>query len=372
LGHFQQLSQRDFNRGFSSLSQESYQPFATATLNTLQRYSGVLHTRLNMMRAAFRGMPLAETVDRTELAQEAYLAQFGFTPLTLDLFDRRAARPAAFQSGFWLSGFGNSMGRSDGGGYSGFNHQTSGIPVGFDFRLADRFIVGVAATQSHGILSVQDNRGEGRSTGAMTTVYGSYFTDNAELEGMFTYGRDSYQSIRGIDFADLSRDARSEQDNDIFAARVEGRYHFNLDALKIEPFASMQYGHVGVGGFRERGAGDLGLIVGQHSVNALASQLGFRFIRPMNFGAGTLIPELTAAWQHDFSVGDNSIPASFRGAAQARFNIARPDDSGSALNLGGALTFIGNGNFSAAAGANATVGKSKPEASGVLQLQVRW
>jgi hypothetical protein len=38
------------------------------------------------------------------------------------------------------------------------------------------------------------------------------------------------------------------------------------------------------------------------------------------------------------------------------------------LKLGGALTFIGDKTFSAAAGVNAVVGKDKAEASGLLQL----
>jgi len=92
----------------------------------------------------------------------------------------------------------------------------------------------------------------------------------------------------------------------------------------------------------------------------------------MNFSAGTLIPELTAAWEHDFRLSNSLISASFRGAPQEQFRIAGPDDSGSALKLGGALTFIGNRNFSAAAGFTTLVGKKKPEASGLLQLQFKW
>jgi hypothetical protein len=87
---------------------------------------------------------------------------------------------------------------------------------------------------------------------------------------------------------------------------------------------------------------------------------------------GTLIPELTAAWQHDFHLGDNAIAASLRGAPQEQFRIGAPDGSGSALKLGGAVTFIGDRNFSAAAGVNAVVGKSNPEVSGLFQLQFRW
>jgi uncharacterized protein YhjY with autotransporter beta-barrel domain len=372
MGDFQQLSQRDFNRGFSSLSQERYQPFSAATLNTLQRYNGAVHTRMNIARAAFRGMPLAEAIDRTDLAQELALAQFGFTPLTFDLFDRSNSQEVRRRPGFWLSGFGNTMAHNEDGGFSGFNHRTQGIPVGFDFRLSDHFIAGVAATQSHGTLSFQNERGTGRSEGVFTTVYGSYFTDHAELEGMFSYGRDNYTNVREIALGNLNRRASSEHDGDVFSARFEGRYHFNLDNLKIEPFVSMQYSRLSIAGFRESGAGDLGLIVNQRSVDALASQVGLRLAHPLSFGAGLLIPELTAAWQHDFRVGDSSISASFRGASHERFRIAAPDDFGSALKLGGALTFVGNQRVSAAAGVNAVLGKDKPQASGLLQLQFRW
>ena len=372
LGDFQQLSQRDFNRGFSSLSQESFHPFSAATLNTLQRYNGAVHTRMNMARAAYRGMSLAETIDRTGLAQEAYLAQSGVTPLTFDLFERRSGPATSRSSGFWLSGFGNAMAQNEGGGYSSFNHRTSGIPLGIDFRLTNHLIAGVAATQSRGDLRFQEDRSQGRSEGTFTTLYGTYFTDHAELEAMFSYGRDHHTNVRRIDLGGLERRAGSEHDTDAYAATLEGRYHFNIDDLKIEPFVSMRYSRLNIAGFGENGAGDLDLLVDPRSVDGLASQVGFRFVHPLAFRAGLLIPELTAAWQHDFRLGVNPISASFRGAAQGRFRITAPDDSGSALKLGGALTFIGNHNLSAAAGFNAVLGKNQPEASGLLQLQWRW
>ena len=114
------------------------------------------------------------------------------------------------------------------------------------------------------------------------------------------------------------------------------------------------------------------MLVDQRSIDALASQVGFRFLHPVTLRAGILIPEFTAAWTHNFRVGNHSIAAALRGASQERFRIAAPDDTGSALKLGGALTFIGNQNFSAAAGINATLGKNRLEAAGLLQLQFRW
>jgi len=264
------------------------------------------------------------------------------------------------------------MAQNDGGGFSGFNYHTQGIPLGFDFRLSDHLIAGVAATQSHGALSFENEYSRGRSEGAFTTAYATYFTDHAELEGMFSYGRDSYTNARRIALGSLDRRASSEHDSDIFSAMIEGRYHFNWENLKIEPFVAMQYSRLNVDGFRERGAGDLDLLVDPRSIDALASQVGFRFLHPLTLRAGILIPEFTAAWTHDFRVGNHSIAAALRGASQERFRIAAPDDLGSALKLGGALTFIGNQNFSAAAGVNAVVGKSNPEVSGLLQLQFRW
>jgi outer membrane autotransporter protein len=206
----------------------------------------------------------------------------------------------------------------------------------------------------------------------LTTLYGTYFTEHAEFEGMFSYGRDHYKSVRHIDLGGLARRAGSEHHSDIFAANLEGRYHFNIDGLKVEPFVSLRYSRLHIAGFRETGAGDLDLVVDRRSVDTLASLAGLRFAHTLNFRAGRLIPEVSAAWQHDFRLNDHPISASFRGAAQERFRISARDDSGSALKLGGALTFIGNQNFSAAAGVNAVVRNDKTEASGLLQLQFRW
>ena len=205
-----------------------------------------------------------------------------------------------------------------------------------------------------------------------TTAYGTYFADSAELEAMFSYGRDQHQTVRRIYLGGLDRRARSEHDGDIFTARFEGRYHLDWKNFRIEPFAAMEYSRQSIEGFRETGAGDLDLIVDRRTVDALASQLGLRLAGSFSFGAGLFIPELTASWQHGFRIGDRSIAASFRGATQDKFRISAPEDSGSALKLGGALTFAGDRHFSAAAGVNAVLGKNKSDAAGLLQLQWRW
>jgi hypothetical protein len=77
---------------------------------------------------------------------------------------------------------------------------------------------------------------------------------------MFSYGRDHHKNVRRIDLGGLERRAGSEHYSDVYAAILEGRYHFNIDDLKIEPFVSMRYGRLNIAGFRERGAGDLDLL----------------------------------------------------------------------------------------------------------------
>jgi outer membrane autotransporter protein len=364
----QRLSRSELRRGVASLSPAGHAALGAASFDLLDRHGSALHTRMNVARSALRGTPLVEAIDRTELAQQAALARFGFTPLTLDLFADPAASPAA---GPWLSGFGHGLGRR-GEGEGRLAHRNAGIPVGFDLPLSPRLVAGVAAAQAFSASRLAQDGGAESAESVLVAAYGTWFTRDAELEGSVSYGRGRQASVRVMELDGAARHATSDSRRGLLAASVAGRYRLETDAVALEPFASLRYARVEAAGFEERGVGALDLVVAPHAQAALASQAGVRIVRSFERPEGTWVPELTLSGRHELAVGGRSIAASLRGAEQERFRVESPDAPGGSFALGAALAFQGRGGFSAAAGVGARIGSGGTDAAATLQLQYRW
>jgi outer membrane autotransporter protein len=370
LGSFQQLTQSNFNKIYSGISGESYDHFRESSFNTMERYSGVMHSRMNQLRAAFHGMSILETIDRTQIGQDTMLAQYGSVPGALDLLDNGSKGQLPQRYGMWLSTFGQATAQKGDGGYSAFNYRTTGTPFGFDFALGNNLIAGLAAGQTSS--RIIGEQAMGGTKGVFSTIYGTYFTRNAHVEGVVSYGRNQYKNTRVMNLGEEKRVAASRHDDQLLAGALEARYGFDFDDLKLEPFGSLHYGRLTEDSFRETGAGSLNLIVRTRQTESLTSQLGFRVVRLFSLDSGKLIPEFTAAWKHDFTANERPLSAVFAGAPDATFKLNGKETGKEGLQLGGALTFIGEKNFSASAGINAELGKNRQGVSGLAQFQYKW
>jgi uncharacterized protein with beta-barrel porin domain len=62
---------------------------------------------------------------------------------------------------------------------------------------------------------------------------------------------------------------------------------------------------------------------------------------------GSLIPEVSAAWLHDFAIDDRLITASFVGSPEAAFTVTsrKPEENG--IVVGAGITFLNKGGFTA-------------------------
>jgi outer membrane autotransporter protein len=315
-------------------------------------------------------MSILECIDRSQIAQDALLAQYGSVTGALDLLDNRDAGQLPPRYGMWLSAFDQAAGQKGGNGYSSFNYRTTGVPFGFDFALSDNLIPGPAFGQSFS--NIIRDQATGGTEGTFSTMYGTYFTQNAHVEAVLSYGRNQYINKRVMNLGEDKRVATSRHNGEIFSAALETRYGFNFDDLKIEPFSSVHYGRLIEDGFRETGAGSLNLIVKKRKTESLVSQLGFRIVRLVSLDSGKLIPEFTAAWTHDFTASGQPLSAAFAGAPDASFKLNGKEAGQEGFQFGGALTFIGEKNFSATAGFNTELGKNRQAVSGLLQFQYKW
>lgn len=367
LGAIQRADASKFDGIYSGLSAESHDQFRSSTFDAMQRYGHTMHSRMSQLRARSRGPNTMTSADRTGLARDASLAQYGPVSGVVDLADD----DTAFGDGMWISAFGQDGVRSGGNGYTTFDYRTVGqVPLGFDVALGDNFFIGFAAGRSR--TEVERDHGFGQGESTFATVYGTWLTRKAHVEAVVSRSSNRYEGVRVMSLGDENRVAVSAHDGVGLSADVEARYTYELAVLDVEPFGSLHYGRLFEEGYTESGAGSLNLIVQERQTESLKSELGLRAVRQYDLYDGELSPEVTIAWKHDFNADGHPVTAAFAGAPESSFTVDGQETDTDFLVLGGAVTYTDDEHISAFAGFNAEVGQSHGDVSGLLQFEYRW
>jgi outer membrane autotransporter protein len=82
----------------------------------------------------------------------------------------------------------------------------------------------------------------------------------------------------------------------------------------VTPRFGLSYYHIGQSNFSESGAGSLDLAVSPNALDALFSRLSIAIARPMVFEGVEVVPELRAAWFHNFMDQQGQFDAAFIGS----------------------------------------------------------
>jgi uncharacterized protein YhjY with autotransporter beta-barrel domain len=340
LGQFQLLSDSEFSRAFSSLSPDSYNNFTNATHNSTWQYNRSLQRRMNTIRSYSSASGNDLQTKPLLLAyngSDASIGQF-FTPGQLSQLQGK--------NGLWFNGFGQWGDQDEEDGFTGFDYNMWGTTLGFDHTFGDKLMAGLSLGYSRTDIDLDRYQGNGDINSLFGSLYGSYFSKNAYIEGVLSYGKNWYHNNRLIVIGPIQREAYSSHHGDAFSAYIGGGYHFDLKDWALGPFASLRYIYLDEESFRETGADSLNLWVDHRKTDSLISELGLRVARIFKSKYGRLIPELSAAWSYDFDIDDRAITTSFAGAPSAEFSIQGQEVERSGAILGAGLTFIHKSGFS--------------------------
>jgi outer membrane autotransporter protein len=330
LGAFQALPAAGFNRAFASLSPASYDSSTRATYEGAWQYTQSLRRRLEAVRAASTG-----AID-TRPAQPVLLAALESDAQLLPLLGAyHVAQPQA-QNGLWLNGFGEWGDQEATPGFSGFRFGTGGATLGYDHTFQERLTTGLSLGYAHTDVNLGDNAGTGRIQSLSGSLYGSYFTPHAYVEGAASYLHNWYDNERQLVIGTLARTATSKHEADAGAVYLGAGYSFPFGAWGLGPVGALRYVYLAEAGFQETGADALNLQVAHRGTHSLVSELGLRLTGLLATRYGTWLPEVGAAWSYDFAVDDRLITSAYAGAPNAAFSVA-----GQPLARHGALTRAG-------------------------------
>ena len=119
-------------------------------------------------------------------------------------------------------------------------------------------------------------------------------------------------------------------------AGLKGGYDFQVNGWRLGPAAGLRYIHLDQDGFRENGAGGLGLEIDSATTDSLISSLGFTAGTRWDASGMVLRPSLGLAWQHEFEDDTFGVTAWFPDYADAPMSFdgqERPADR-AVLDLG--------------------------------------
>jgi outer membrane autotransporter protein len=333
LGEFQALRAGGFDRAFASLSPTAYDSVTRATFGSTRQYTQSLQRRLDTVRA------LSRTAGAAPAGPVLLAAAETGTTLVPILGTYRLAQTQA-KNGLWLTGFGQWGDQETTPGFTGFTASTGGLTLGYDRTFGDHLAAGLSVGYSNTDVDLAENQGGGRIQGVFPSLYASYFTKTAYLEGALSYGHNWYTNERRLVIGGIQRTAQSEHEGNAFAAYLGAGYAYPLGDWAVGPVGALQYVYLKEEGFQETGADSLNLSVASRGTNSLVSELGVRVTGTVKTSAGTLIPDLSLLWSYDFDVDDRLLTTTYAGAPGAAFSIEGQPTAQNGVLVRPGLTFV--------------------------------
>jgi uncharacterized protein with beta-barrel porin domain len=224
-------------------------------------------------------------------------------------------------NGFFFRGSNHDVDLRDG------NADGAGTLAGVDGKVGDNGVIGALFAYDHAIASLGGNGGHATIDTYTGGLYGAWHLDGFYVNGLGTYGRNSYSSDRNIVFPGFSSTAGGATNGDQYTASLDGGYDWHVNEhLTLSPLAGLQYVHLDVDGFHESGAGAADLGVGSQSTNSLESRLGGRVgYHVLARGDVAVAADLHAAWQHEYLDDSRGISGEFLGAGLSHFSVRTSD-----------------------------------------------
>ena len=243
----------------------------------------------------------------------------------------------------------------------GFDARTQGITGGVDYRFTDRFILGGAAGYMRTKSEFDLSAGDLKARGYTLSAFGTYYVSNEfYMDGILTYGRNSYDSRRKIVFSGFDASAAGDTDGAQRAAGLSTGYNFHRGGLTFGPTARVNYVNVYVDGFEEKDAGAASLKIGSQRITSLTTDLGGQVSYSVSRPWGVLLPTLRLEWEHQHRNSGRLISGTFvADPVQTVFAIPTDDPDRDYFNVGVGLSATFTANRTAFLNYETIVGRSR-------------
>jgi outer membrane lipase/esterase len=245
--------------------------------------------------------------------------------------------------GFFLTGTLRRGSQSTTGAEEGFDFRNDGLTSGFDYRITDALVVGLAGGWGKSTSSFDEDEGRLDSKHTAVSLYGSYFNDFFHIDWLAGFGHNSDALSRQIEFQSTSTgvdcgngtcltDTTGSTGSREYSFSSTAGMDFHWDAFAFGPTVTLDYKQVHVNGFGESGPSGLDLQFGDLTGDSLLLRSGGYLSYAYKSRWAVIVPQVQARFVHEFKNDERAQSVEFAadtlpGAADRAFLVFtdRPD-----------------------------------------------
>lgn len=320
-------------------------PNAIASLRGLGGYSGFSDGLLNLFNAS-KAMNSSEeankageqlsAVQNSAAASRAAAASYGaLAAVNNHINSARLVRHRSLQRGIstdddalgwavWGQPFYSSSRQGMSDNVSGYSAHYSGVVLGVDRLIADRWRVGGAFSYAHTSVNGRDNL-----TGSYTDVdawsgiaYASWSGNPLYVNLASSVSTQKYDSHRQIHFDGFAGDADGSFNGQQVMITAEAGYPiFFAQRTTLTPLVAVAYSYIHQDDYKEHSDQGAALNVEASHTQSVLSSLGAKLEHTWSTDIGDAVPFVQALWTHEYDRSRTAINASYVAdvAGQTRF-----------------------------------------------------
>jgi outer membrane autotransporter protein len=207
----------------------------------------------------------------------------------------------------------------------GYHYKNFGFILGADYWIKDNFLVGLNTGYSHTGTAVGGTGGGINVNNIPVNAYSAFFVNGFYANGTLGYTYNHFDLQRNIVFGTINRTAKANTSGDQFQAAAETGYDIQVGKAIVGPTVSLQYAILNIRPFTETNAGALNLRVDSQTANSLQTGVGARASYQAKVGNVTVKPQVSVAWQHEYSDNTRGLNARLaQGSGTMNFRTDQP------------------------------------------------
>ena len=247
------------------------------------------------------------------------------------------------RDGFWArnlatGGSNNSRTVTGGDGVpAAVDWYGGGLALGFDSYLTRSVLVGASASYTTSNVDLNSTHSaRGKVSTPELTFYAGFMQGGLQVRSMLGYAHDFYDSERSLTLGYDTTQAAAVHGANELSGYAEANYTLQGPAdIQLQPLLGLRFVGIGEGAYTE--SGSVGrLAVAARETQSLASDVGFRIIRPLTGAAGAV--ELRTIWTHEYAASAPEMTAHLVGdQSGASFTVAGASMERDTLRLGASV-----------------------------------
>jgi len=261
--------------------------------------------------------------------------------------------------------FGNSAKQESRNGLPGYNAVTAGFGFLGDIPILQYFRVGLGLSYANSAVKQANNTGSNTTIGSTQGLaYGSATYGPLFLDSVLSVGLNNYHGKRNMPLFNVT--ATSAYTGFQYGAKVKGGFTIPCGQAEISPTAGVQYMHLNVGQYTEKGAEILNQQVSSTQISTVRAMLGARLADRSQ--EEDFFPEIHAFYLVDLKNPDVLITSRFvAGGGSFVSKSALPPKAG--INVGASLTALVTDDFVISGGYDLEAKKSFRSHSASLKFK---